>query len=561
MRLDSGDAVSPSLLAPRDRLVVATETSARMRLLALLPGLMMGAWSIWSFSYDFAGIRQFGLADDAFISMGYAKTLAESGELVWFPGAERVEGFTNPLQTLVMTVPHLLFGGGQAPVLFISLFGLACVLGTAYLAGGLAISLADSRILAVAATVTVSLLPALLAWSLLGLEVGLLSLLVMGALSLALRARRLLYSTRSLALLGLVLGVGMLVRLDFAVAGAVIAVWIALDRSESMASLRVRLLLTLGPLLVAGAGISLVRYWYYGSWLPNTYDLKMGGTSVSLRVGRFLETPAVPVSLTIMLIVGGWVLHRYGKEAKGPLFLLVLTGLTQILYVAYVGGDAFAPDRFLAPAAVLATIVGLAGVAVALRRSWVVLTGALTGLAIAVLLLTSAAPTFSYRWWDSQITASDVLSVEYSKAVALRDATLQGATIAVFTAGYPGYFSERRLVDMLGKSDAMIANGPRRDVPYLPGHDKFDYVRSIVEQRPDLVASDIPVVDQGLLFPANSEERRAVASLYDRLCLSRADDDPVGFAVLVRRDSRLVDRSLLHECATAIASDPPARAR
>lgn len=383
----------------------------------------------------------------------------------------------------------------------------------------------------------------------------------MGALSLALRARRLLYSTRSLALLGLVLGVGMLVRLDFAVAGAVIAIWIALDRSESMASLRVRLLLTLGPLLVAGAGISLVRYWYYGSWLPNTYDLKMGGTSVSLRVGRFLETPAVPVSLTIMLIVGGWVLHRYGKEAKGPLFLLVLTGLTQILYVAYVGGDAFAPDRFLAPAAVLATIVGLAGVAVALRRSWVVLTGALTGLAIAVLLLTSAAPTFSYRWWDSQITASDVLSVEYSKAVALRDATLQGATIAVFTAGYPGYFSERRLVDMLGKSDAMIANGPRRDVPYLPGHDKFDYVRSIVEQRPDLVASDIPVVDQGLLFPANSEERRAVASLYDRLCLSRADDDPVGFAVLVRRDSRLVDRSLLHECATAIASDPPARAR
>jgi len=114
---------------------------------------------------------------------------------------------------------------------------------------------------------------------------------------------------------------------------------------------------------------------------------------------------------------------------------------------------------------------------------------------------------------------------------------------------------------MLGKSDAVIANGPRRDVPYLPGHDKFDYVRSIVEQRPDLVASDIPVVDQGLLFPANSEERRAVASLYDRLCLSRADDDPVGFAVLVRRDSRLVDRSLLHGCATAIASDPPSRAR
>jgi hypothetical protein len=45
--------------------------------------------------------------DDAFISFRYAENLVEGRGLVFNPG-ERVEGFSNPLWTLLLTLPVLL---------------------------------------------------------------------------------------------------------------------------------------------------------------------------------------------------------------------------------------------------------------------------------------------------------------------------------------------------------------------------------------------------------------------------------------------------------------------
>jgi hypothetical protein len=52
------------------------------------------------------GVRYWWLVDDAMISMRYARNLAEGSGLVWNVG-ERVEGYTNLLWTLFMTLVHL----------------------------------------------------------------------------------------------------------------------------------------------------------------------------------------------------------------------------------------------------------------------------------------------------------------------------------------------------------------------------------------------------------------------------------------------------------------------
>jgi hypothetical protein len=74
-----------------------------------------------------------------------------------------------------------------------------------------------------------------------------------------------------------------------------------------------------------------------------------------------------------------------------------------------------------------------------------------------------------------------------SSALQLRDATGPDVSIAVVTAGAVPYYSERPSIDLLGKSDPVIAASDPHDIPFHPGHDKWDYEYSIGALRPDLV--------------------------------------------------------------------------
>jgi hypothetical protein len=88
------------------------------------------------------------------------------------------------------------------------------------------------------------------------------------------------------------------------------------------------------------------------------------------------------------------------------------------------------------------------------------------------------------RYNGTHVT-DDATHVRY--ALALRATTAPDARIAVVWAGALSYFSHRDTVDLLGKSDRVIATG----VPhpnFVPGHDKWNYGYSIGRLRPDVVA-------------------------------------------------------------------------
>ena len=70
--------------------------------------LVYAALFIYRTSFVVAGERYSSLFDDAMISMRYARNLAHGYGLVWNPGTQPVEGYTNPAWVLYMTAVHLL---------------------------------------------------------------------------------------------------------------------------------------------------------------------------------------------------------------------------------------------------------------------------------------------------------------------------------------------------------------------------------------------------------------------------------------------------------------------
>ena len=151
-------------------------------------GACFVAWaSLFIYQSSFVAIdgrRYFCLIDDAMISMRYAWNLSHGFGLVWNPG-EYVEGYTNPLMTLLMALPTLLFDKVNA-VLAMQVLGIVFVLINAYLVMLIADQLLLSsgheqryrRLFVVLAFLCALSYYPLLYWSLMGMESGLVAVLL-----------------------------------------------------------------------------------------------------------------------------------------------------------------------------------------------------------------------------------------------------------------------------------------------------------------------------------------------------------------------------------------------
>jgi hypothetical protein len=67
--------------------------------------------------------------------------------------------------------------------------------------------------------------------------------------------------------------------------------------------------------------------------------------------------------------------------------------------------------------------------------------------------------------------------------------------IGVHAAGNIPYFSECRCIDLLGKSDKIIAHSlPKSD--FRPGHNKWNYIYSLIFRKPILIADNWGKIDE-----------------------------------------------------------------
>lgn len=282
------------------------------------------------------------LTDDAYISFRYARNLAHGDGLVFNPGYERVEGYTNFLWVLLLAAFDFVGIAPERaanPLLLLATVALWAVVvafvrrrltpGLEWLVLVPAFSLALTRSIAV--------------WSTSGLETRLFELLVVtGVLRLIdeLEATERDAGPRPLAALFLALATltrpdGLLLSASAFGAGGL---YLLVRRRARFLPWALR---QAHFVAIIGAHY-LFRRAYYGDWLPNTYYAKVGGHSWWASGGKYLLAFAIEYGAALWLpFVGGalaWNMRR-GTPLLPVVALAVIVPHT--LYLAAIGGDHF----------------------------------------------------------------------------------------------------------------------------------------------------------------------------------------------------------------------------
>jgi arabinofuranosyltransferase len=497
------------------------------------------------------------LFDDAMISMSYARTFASNLDLVWFPGADRVEGFTNLGWTLLMAAVHRIGMNSDATITAVRVMGLCTVWLTALTACFIAKEFRSGQRRSTQALVTFTVLAngPLLYFSIQGMEVGLWTLLMSLVCLLTWRVY-VSETTWSSLFLGVCVVAGIVTRPDFLVVPLAALAWSVICARDGFR--RIASPLLLGSAIAVTATV-LFRISYYGDPVPNTYYLKMTGVSLVVRVARGLTVAGAGTigafAPGAALVCLSWK-HLLRTERQ-VIALLLSNTFALVVYCSYVGGDAWEQslllNRYLIPALVcvwlsaclslvcafsdetrrlcpfdilLMTAMGItAFLAPVVGTYLVTIPGnrlarlglhefdpnkAMANSSVTVwfgLLLVGAALVTLWRRSSfprlvlvSATTAClvtalipSVRGINSSGAFALLGAqleyvTVDGASLAVVGAGGTQYASGRKTLDLLGKSDKVIAREPARVPAFIPGHNKFDFDHSIGELRPDVIA-------------------------------------------------------------------------
>jgi hypothetical protein len=470
----------------------------------ILVGLVYALYAlgfIWVSSFVLEGERYFVLFDDMMISMRYARNLALGYGLVWNAGGERVEGYTNLLWTIYMALIHFVPLAASKISVLVQITGAVCILITLFVVKKIAEVLSRFWLLAAGAMVLTAFYLPLNNWALLGTEVALLTLLYSLAIFLVIRN---LKQGTAHPLPFVVLGVATLVRLDMVVAYiGILAMLLVLD----LPHWRTNLAWGVGLLVLFLAPQTLFRLAYYGELLPNTYYLKMTGFPELLRVGRGALVAWTFVSSSILLFIlaaAAFVLRR-------DRLMLFLGGAfcVPLVYSIYVGGDAWelfgGSNRYISIAMPCVFVMAMFTLSEIARRFWAssrampkwggVAVAAATFAALIVLLNQTARPQPWAMWLLGEPSYGARRNLgQVRLAQELERVTAPDARIAVVLAGTVPYFTDRYMIDLLGKSDKKIAREAAHfrakkplDRIFYPGHQKWNYEYSIGELKPDVV--------------------------------------------------------------------------
>lgn len=287
------------------------------------------------------------VADDAGISLAYARNIAAGYGPVLYAGGEAVEGYSNPLWTAMLGAGAALRLDGADGIPLMKGLGLAFGVAT------LLLLVSASRIAYPADTRVRWLAPALLAaltpfvfWTASGMENALYAFLVLLAVLLQLREledggiRQ--FSAPAVAAITLTRPEGI----------ALFAVFLA--HRLACGERGVRLLRWASIVLVVYAAFVATRVAIFGEWVPNTYFAKVDIYQRHLsRLAEYLWDPqdrgthyvlrfARDNALLVLAAAAGLLLVRPWQTT------LLIAGLLAgtVLSVVYVGGDFWPAGRF-----------------------------------------------------------------------------------------------------------------------------------------------------------------------------------------------------------------------
>jgi len=411
------------------------------------------------------------IQDDSFISYRYAKNFINGHGLVFNPG-EKVEGYTNFLWIMLLS----LFGRVGLDMVIVSrvlgvLFG-ALSLVMVYTISSLFLS-KKNWIFVFSATFLLALNSALAYWSISGMETSLFLMLTLSTVYFYLRGNRMVVPFSVL---------GTLTRPEGALVFAIILVhkfFLKKDSLKDCFSYVSGFIFLLAPFLV-------FKIFYYGEVLPNTFYAKTGFGWEYAKSGvdyfwLFLKHYGLWGFLYLLPI---WFYKSWGEKFK----FLVLFTYVYTLYIILIGGDGLKAHRFFLPVIpwlYLSLMIGLEKLTRGLKRQKISLV--VSGLCVTFMTVLFFVFPRNYIW-DAKMAGNGLVMKMRFWAETLSQRYGSNFTIAASTIGALSYYTDARVIDMIGLTDKYIPRHPEQ----IPGivsswrERKFN-TQYLLSQDPDFI--------------------------------------------------------------------------
>ncbi len=383
----------------------------------------------------------FYTVEDAYISFRYAENLLEGKGLVYNAG-DRVEGYTNFLWVLILSVLRLIFPfpqaakfagallGGFTLLLMINMFSREC----------------DRRVLGPVAALLLAVSPGYQLWSVAGLETPLFVFLLVAAV----------YSDRnfkqySTFLSGLFFGLATLTRPEGFLFCSLYHVVYLREYIKTPKKLL---------WLVAGFGCVVIphvlfRWSYYSAWVPNTYWVKSKRFNDG-RMAYFIRYTAMTGFLIGPVALAGIFKMRFTTRYLA----LVTTSIGYLLYVFWVGGDWMPMGRFFIPVLPFLALASVQVFQTRQKKIWI--SGLMVFVVITAAIAGVSAKFDMLRWRKSHYI--DVLTWETAHMVQWKavgqwfaENTGSGQSMSTGLGGIIPYYSGITNIDRGGLNDKVIA--------------------------------------------------------------------------------------------------------
>lgn len=389
--------------------------------------------------------------DDANITQGYARNIAEGHGFVYNIGGERVEGSTSFLWTMINV---LAFWTGD-PIVFLHLIAFLICSTTLFYVFLLARRLGGTSGSAITAVLALNFFPAYFGWSFWSLmDTSLFVLAISAATTHFFRER----TWKNSLLFCLWVFLLPLIRPEGVVVAMAIVLFQAVINSD-LAMPRKRWPLTLASALVSFAAVTAFRLAYFGYPAPNTFYAK---TSTDL-VGQFAQ--GIEYVLEWLSVEQNYALIVVGSLAAALLWasqdkaqrtyagFLVYLSIGGTLFYTALGGDHFQGGRFLQ------FIIPLAAVAIGAGLSPVFSKRGIPWIAICACVVTAGYTSAKFLVTGGWFT-QEFRIAENGRALGqqLNEDIGSNYSIAVVAAGGIRMGFEGQIYDVLGLNWAEMAH-------------------------------------------------------------------------------------------------------
>lgn len=470
----------------------------------------------------------FHSGDDHMITQRVARVFFETGRPEYNPG-EAVAANTSLFWPIILSPLYAVFGAQQAVMAVIA---ISCLLSAAAILA--AVRLLENAVLAIAATVFLTLSASFLYLGPTGWEHVPQTLLVTLAFAGVLRASERRKALRVPVASLWLMAAAFVVRPDAAPLVALfVGTWVFTDRNHAKPATYA----ILAGLCLAPAVYLALMQAFYGTFVPNTAHLKVQGFRESVQLGVYYVTSSRAGIVPLLLVL--LVLMR--PRDVGHAFV-ALAGLVQISYVISIGGDVFFGGRFF--------LVLLPIVTVALLRELErgsggrVFQGAFAG----AMALVAAINLVQFATRPNSGAIGDQLRIVDHMAGRIAP---EDGSVGLHYLGIGYHLHAFHVVDFLGKSEPVIAHSAPKYGPI--GHNKWDYAHAFsaydiavfpfpsfevhLVRRPDYAPPDDPDRMGPWIAAAYFATR---AGTHTFLPPETFGNSPIGYGLFVRND--LVER-------------------